>query len=155
MPNGQLELILMLEWATVSKKQSVLEVRLLSGDSDQQVDVIQVPYSQLVCSSLADRSSAGAVILKFRDMSLSLIVRSEVRRDLEKLIHSRRIQCVRGSRDREIILEVSEPKDRGQREALHCSFIDRIRTLLNQQETQKDLDNAREQIRRMRFDLEA
>ena len=44
--------------------------------------------------------------------------------------------------------------DRGQREALHCSFIDRIRALLNQQDTQKDLDNAREQIRRMRFDLE-
>ena len=77
MPNGQLEQILMLEWATVSKKQSVLEVRLLSGDSDQQDDVIQVPYSQLICSSLADRSSAGAVILKLRDMSLSLIVRSE------------------------------------------------------------------------------
>jgi hypothetical protein len=75
-----------------------------------------------------------------------------VRRDLEKLIHSRRIQCVSGSRDRDIILEESEPKDRRQREALHCSFIDRIRTLLNQQ---KDLDDAREQIKRMRFDLEA
>jgi hypothetical protein len=42
-----------------------------------------------------------------------------------------------------------------QREALHCSFIDRIRTLLNQQDVQKDLDDAREQIKRMRFDLEA
>jgi hypothetical protein len=78
-----------------------------------------------------------------------------VRRGLEKLIHSRRIQCVSGSRGRDIILEESEPKDRRQREALHCSFIDRIRTLLNQQDVQKDLDDAREQIKRMRFDLEA
>ena len=136
------------------KKQSVLEIRLLSGDSDQQEDVIQVPYSQPIYSSLADRSSAGAVILKLRDMSLSLIVRSEVRRDLEKLIHSRRIKSVSGSRDRDIILEELESKDRQHREALHCSFIDRIRTVVTQQEVQSDLEGAREQIKRMRFELE-
>jgi hypothetical protein len=145
----------MLEWITTPKKQSVLEVKLLPGNPTQEEDVKQIPYSQLIDSSLADRDSAGAVILKFRDLSLALLVRSDVRRDLEKLIHSRRIQCVSGSRDREIILQESQPKDRGQQEALHCSFIERIRTLLNQQDVQKELDAAREQIRRMRFDLEA
>jgi hypothetical protein len=145
----------MLEWITAPKKQSVLEVKLLPGDPAQEDTLIHIPYSKLIDSILADRSSAGAVILRFRDLSLALLVRSEVRRDLEKLIHSRRIQCVSGSRDRDIILEESEPKDRRQREALHCSFIDRIRTLLNQQDVQKDLDDAREQIKRMRFGLEA
>ena len=131
----------MLEWITAPKKQSVLEVKLLPGDPAQEDTLIHIPYSKLIDSILADRSSAGAVILRFRDLSLALLVRSEVRRDLEKLIHSRRIQCVSGSRGRDIILEESEPKDR--RAALHCSFIDRIRTLLNQQDVQKDLDDAR------------
>jgi hypothetical protein len=144
----------MLEWITAAKKQKAIEVIFLDSDSTQQNAVACIPYSHLVKSTLADYSSAGAVILRFRDQSLALLVRSEVRRDLEKLIHSRRIKSVSGSRDRDIILEELESKDRQHREALHCSFIDRIRTVVTQQEVQRDLEGAREQIKRMRFQLE-
>jgi len=54
----------MLEWITAPKKQSVLEVKLLPGDPAREDTLIHIPYSKLIDSTLADRSSAGAVILR-------------------------------------------------------------------------------------------
>ncbi len=66
----------MLEWITAPKKQSVLEVKLLPGDPAREDTLIHIPYSKLIDLTLADRSSAGAVILRFRDLSLALLARS-------------------------------------------------------------------------------
>jgi hypothetical protein len=146
---------LMLEWVKAPKKRTILEVTLLP--SRQQDEVITVLYSQLIYSRRADQGSPGAVILIFREISIALIVRAEVRHYLEKLIHSHRIQRVSGSRDREVIVEVivdaSGWKKREYREALRCDIADRMERLVDEPEIQDELDNALEQVTRMRTEL--
>jgi len=67
----------MLEWVTTARKQKALEVKALAVHSSGQDTIIQSP----IPNSSPRLWRIAAVILKFRDLSLALLVRSEVRRE--------------------------------------------------------------------------
>jgi hypothetical protein len=67
----------MLEWVTTARKQKALEVKALAVRSSGQDTIIQSP----IPNSSPRLWRIAAVILKFRDLSLALLVRSEVRRE--------------------------------------------------------------------------
>ena len=63
----------MLEWVTTARKQKALEVKALAVHSSGQDTIIQSP----IPNSSPRLWRIAPVILKFRDLSLALLVRSE------------------------------------------------------------------------------